>query len=271
MNYSIKKRQVQTLIANLRKSDIIKWQVCTDYISCAGKGRNYYETDFGNVISVIIFYCQYTDFRDISSLRIVQFGFKGILFFSGTKTTVIGFENIPKDKPVLFVGNHKSFYDVVISYSMMPNLTGFVAKKEIEKVPLLRTWMRFVYCLFLDRDNLKEGLKTILQGIEYIKRGISIVIFPEGTRNTFEDGMLPFKEGSLKFAEKSGCLIIPMVQNNTGECLEKHMPWIRKTHTVIEFCEPVDIKLLDNEDKKHVAAYVQKIMEGVYEKNKALV
>lgn len=209
--------------------------------------------------------------RDISSLRIVQFGFKGILFFSGTKTTVIGFENIPKDKPVLFVGNHKSFYDVIISYSMMPNLTGFVAKKEIEKVPLLRTWMRFVYCLFLDRDNLKEGLKTILQGIEYIKRGISIVIFPEGTRNTFEDGMLPFKEGSLKFAEKSGCLIIPMVQNNTGECLEKHMPWIRKTHTVIEFCEPVDIKLLDKEDKKHVAAYVQKIMESVYEKNKALV
>jgi len=131
--------------------------------------------------------------------------------------------------------------------------------------------MRFVYCLFLDRDNLKEGLKTILQGIEYIKRGISIVIFPEGTRNTFEDGMLPFKEGSLKFAEKSGCLIIPMVQNNTGECLEKHMPWIRKAHTVIEFCEPVDIKLLDKEDKKHVAAYVQKIMEGVYEKNKALV
>lgn len=209
--------------------------------------------------------------RDISSLRIVQFGFKGILFFSGTSTTVIGMENIPKDEPVLFVGNHKSFFDVVISYARMPHLTGYVAKKEIEKVPFLNIWMRYVNCLFLDRDNLKEGLKTILKGIEYIKGGISIVIFPEGTRNTFEDGMLPFKEGSLKFAEKSGCRIIPMVQNNTGECLEKHFPKIKKTHTVLEFCEPVDISTLDKETRKHLGAYVQGIIAEHYENNKKLV
>lgn len=209
--------------------------------------------------------------RDISSLRIVQFGFKGILFFSGTKTTVIGFENIPKDEPVLFVGNHKSYFDVVISYAKMPNLTGFVAKKEIERVPFIRTWMKYLYCLFLDRDNLKEGLKTILQGIEYIKQGVSIVIFPEGTRNTFEDGMLPFKEGSLKFAEKSGCKIIPMVQNNTGECLEKHFPKIKKAHTVLEFCEPIDINVLTREERKFIGAHVQKIIDAVYQKNKELV
>ena len=209
--------------------------------------------------------------RDISSLRIVQFGFKGILFLSGTRTTVIGFENIPKDEPVLFVGNHKSYFDVVISYAKMPNLTGYVAKKEIEKVPFLSTWMRFVYCLFLDRDDIKEGLKTILKGIEYIKQGISIVVFPEGTRNTFEDDMLPFKEGSLKLAEKSGCKIVPMVQNNTGECLEKHLPWIKRTHTVLEFCRPIDIKSLDKEEKKFLGVYVQKIINETYQKNKKLV
>lgn len=209
--------------------------------------------------------------KDISSLRIVQWAFKCVLFLSGVKTTVIGYENIPKDEPVLFVGNHKSNFDVIITYAKMPNLTGFVAKKEIEKVPLLRTWMRYLYCLFLDRDDVKEGLKTILKGIEYIKQGVSLVIFPEGTRNTFEDGMLPFKEGSLKFAEKTGCKIVPMVQNNTGECLEKHSPWIKKTHTVLEFCEPIDIKELSKDDKKFLGAYVQKIIEERYEKNKELV
>ena len=209
--------------------------------------------------------------RDISSLRIVQFGFKGVLFFSGTKTTVIGMEKIPKDEAVLFVGNHKSYFDVVISYSRMPGLTGFVAKKEIEKVPFLRVWMRYVKCLFLDRDNIKEGLKTILKGIEQIKQGISIVIFPEGTRNTFEDGMLPFHEGSFKFAEKSGCKIVPMVQNNTGNCLELHSPWIKKTHTVLEFCDPIDISTLSKEERKFIGAYVQKLIEEKYEKNKALV
>ncbi len=209
--------------------------------------------------------------RDISSLRIVQFGFKGILFFAGTKTTVIGFENIPKDEAVLFVGNHRSYFDIIISYSMMPNLTGYVSKKEIGKVPILSTWMRFVYCLFLDRDDIKEGLKTILKGIEYIKNGISIAIFPEGTRRKEPDGVAPFKEGSLKFAEKSGCKIIPIIQNNTEACMESHTPWIKKAHTVIEFGEPIDIKELDKEQKKFLGRYVHDIIEKKFEENKKLV
>lgn len=68
--------------------------------------------------------------------------------------------------------------------------------------------MRNLYCLFLDRNDTREGLKTILEGIDYIKKGISIVIFPEGTTSHTLD-LLPFKEGSFKFAEKTGCKIIP--------------------------------------------------------------
>ncbi|MDD6339144.1 MAG: lysophospholipid acyltransferase family protein [Butyrivibrio sp.] len=209
--------------------------------------------------------------KDISSLRIVQWAFKVILFLSGVRTKVIGLENIPKDEPVLFVGNHKSNFDIIISYAKMPNLTGFVAKKEIEKIPLLRTWMRYLYCLFLDRKNIKEGLKTILKGIDQIKHGISMVIFPEGSRNSFEDGMRPFKEGSLKLAEKSGCKIIPMVQNNTQEIMETHSPRIKRTRTVLEFGEPIDLKELSAEDRKFAGAYIQKIIEAKYMENKKLL
>ena len=133
--------------------------------------------------------------RDISSLRIVQFMFKLILFVAGTKVTVIGEDRIPKDTPVLYVGNHRSYFDILTGYTTVPTLLGFVAKKEMEKIPILRTWMANVNCLFLDRKNIKEGLKTILQGIEKVKNGISIWIFPEGTRNTNEDitELLPFK------------------------------------------------------------------------------
>ena len=83
--------------------------------------------------------------RDYSCLRIVQWGFKAILKVTGVHTTVIGFENIP-DEPVLFIGNHRSFFDILLTYSRCPRLTGYVAKKEMEKIPLLSTWMRFVYC-----------------------------------------------------------------------------------------------------------------------------
>ena len=209
--------------------------------------------------------------KDISSLRIVQWAFKVILFLSGVRTKVIGLENIPKDEPVLFVGNHKSNFDIIISYAKMPNLTGFVAKKEIEKIPLLRTWMRYLYCLFLDRKDIKEGLKTILKGIDQIKHGISMAIFPEGSRNSFEDGMRPFKEGSLKLAEKSGCKIIPMVQNNTQEIMETHSPRIKRTRTVLEFGEPIDLKELSAEDRKFAGAYIQKIIEAKYMENKKLL
>lgn len=128
--------------------------------------------------------------------------------------------------------------------------TGFVAKKEIEKVPLLNIWMKYLYCLFLDRKNMKEGLKTILTGIDYLKAGTSIVIFPEGTRNKSIDGVLPFHVGSFKLAEKSGCRIIPMVQNNTAAALEDHLPFFKKTHTVLEFGKPIDVASMDREQKK---------------------
>ena len=72
--------------------------------------------------------------RDYSCLRIVQWGFKAILKVTGVHTTVIGFENIP-DEPVLFIGNHRSFFDILLTYSRCPRLTGYVAKKEMEKIP----------------------------------------------------------------------------------------------------------------------------------------
>lgn len=145
------------------------------------------------------------------------------------------------------------------------------AKKEIEKVPLLNIWMKYLYCLFLDRKNMKEGLKTILTGIDYLKAGTSIVIFPEGTRNKSIDGVLPFHAGSFKLAEKSGCRIIPMVQNNTAAALEDHLPFFKKTHTVLEFGKPIDVASMDREQKKTLANDVQDLIEKMYEENKALV
>jgi len=207
--------------------------------------------------------------RDISSLRLIQWFFKGVIFISGVKTTVIGYENIPKDEPVLFIGNHRGTFDTLISYSRMPNLTGFVAKKETMKLPVISTWMKLLYCLFLDRDNVKEGLKTILKGIEQINNGISIVIFPEGTRND-GDGILPFHAGSFKLAEKTNCKIIPMVQTKTEYIFENQFPRIKATHTTLEFGKPIDISTFSKEEKRGIAEYTRKIMLEMYEKNTCL-
>lgn len=209
--------------------------------------------------------------RDYSSLRIVQWAFKVILKITGVKVTVIGEENVP-DEPVLFIGNHRSFFDILLTYSRCKRLTGYVAKKEMEKIPLLSTWMKRLYCLFLDRENIKEGLKTILQAIEQVKNGISICIFPEGTRNKGDElSMLPFKGGSLKIAEKSGCPIIPISMNNTAEIFENHFPRIKKTHVILEYGKPIYPAELDKDTRKRLDKYCQDIIQNTIEKNASLL
>ena len=203
--------------------------------------------------------------RDEQCLRIVQRVFRFILVLAGVRITVKGLDNIPKDKAVLYVGNHRSYFDILVGYVTVPGLTGFVAKKEMLKIPLLRDWMHRVNCLFLDRVNIKEGLKTILEGIEKVKSGISIWIFPEGTRNENKDmtELLPFHEGSLKIAQKSGCPVIPVAITGTARIFEDHLPFIKPSHVVIRYGEPIDIKELPPEARKFPGAYTRDVISGM--------
>ncbi|MDF2942960.1 MAG: hypothetical protein K0S01_1818 [Herbinix sp.] len=205
-----------------------------------------------------------------SSQKIVVLAFHVILFISGVKRTVIGQNNIPKDEAILYIANHRSYFDVPVAYVSLPTLTGFMAKKEIAKIPFLSTWMRLIQCLFLDREDIKQGLKTVLKGIEQIKSGYSVFISPEGTRSHGTE-MLPFKEGSFKMAEKTGCAIIPVALSNTDDAFENHSPWIHSTHVVIEFGKPIYPKELSKEQVKFLGSYVQEIIREMLEKNAPLV
>nr|WP_297874461.1 lysophospholipid acyltransferase family protein [uncultured Blautia sp.] len=211
--------------------------------------------------------------KDISSLRIIQTIFRFILKVTGADITIIGHENVPKDQAVLYIGNHRSFFDILLTYVHCPDLTGYIAKKEMEPIPLLSTWMRYLHCLFLDRKDIKEGMKTILTAIEKVKNGISICIFPEGTRNkgNNELELLPFHEGSFKIATKSGCPIIPMAISNSAEIFENHFPKIKPCKVVVEYGKPIYPEQLSKEDKKRLGAYTQGIILEMLKKNQELV
>lgn len=208
------------------------------------------------------------DVKSKSSLAIVNWAFRQVIRMSGTKVIAIGEENIPSDSAVLYVGNHRSYFDIVLTYVRVPRPTGYVAKKEMLRYPLLVNWMKNLHCLFLDRDNIKEGLKTILAGVDKVKSGISICIFPEGTRNKVADTFLPFHEGSFKIAEKGNVPIIPMTIVNSGAVFEDQFPRIKKNTVVIEYGKPIYIKDLDRETKKSLGTYVSGIISDTYFKNK---
>lgn len=103
---------------------------------------------------------------DKVSRSLIRWIFRVILFFSGTKITVKGQENIPKDRAVLYIGNHRSYFDILVTYTTVPGSCGFVAKKELSRIPLLKNWMELIHCLFLDRSDIKQGLQMILAGCE---------------------------------------------------------------------------------------------------------
>ena len=201
---------------------------------------------------------------DRSSKAIVGWGFRCIKFLAGTKLIVTGQENIPTDTAVLYVGNHRSFFDVVLTLSLFPGITGYVAKIEMLKVPILRLWMKKIHCLFLDRDNIKEGLKTILQGVETVKGGTSLCIFPEGTRNKTNDTFLPFHDGSFKIADKGKVPVVPMTIINSAAIFEDHFPWVRRATVQIDFGEPIYLDQLDKDTKKAPGLYVSNIISKRY-------
>ena len=200
------------------------------------------------------------------SQRVTRHAFKIILFLAGTKIDIKGLENIPKDRSVLFISNHRSDFDIVIIYALLPVLTGFVSKIEVKKVPILRRWMQFNKCVFLDRKNPREGLKAILAAVENVNNGTSMYIAPEGTRN-HEKEMLPFKPGSLKIAEKSGCPIIPIALTNTDAIFENQKPRVKKAHVQITFGKPIEVGSLDAEGKKTLLEDTQNTVKKMLEDN----
>lgn len=199
---------------------------------------------------------------DLYQLRLIQGVFRIIWKLAGIQLTIIGEENIPKDEAVLYIGNHRSMVDIVVCYALCPNLTGFVSKNLVEKVPALSDWMRRLHCEFLDRDDLKQGLKVILNCIDKVKRGISIFIYPEGTRNLNKDStdVAAFKDGSFKIAQKTGCKIVPVAITGTNAIFEDHAPFIRSAKVIVEYGTPMTYKELEPEDQKHVGAYFQNLI-----------
>lgn len=129
---------------------------------------------------------------------------------AGVDFVVKGKENIPENEAVIYVPNHQGIFDMPALILNTPTPCGFIAKKELKKVPIVRTWMWLLDCVFIDRQNKREARVAIKEAIELINKGRSMVIFPEGTRS--RDGVpLPFKSGVMMIAKETKAKIVPVV------------------------------------------------------------
>ncbi|MBP3235043.1 MAG: 1-acyl-sn-glycerol-3-phosphate acyltransferase [Eubacterium sp.] len=168
------------------------------------------------------------------SWRFVRGFFKSMLWIAGTKIEPVGLEHlseIPDDKGVLFIGNHRSYFDILILQTLVDRPLGFIAKKEFKKVPFFSWWVADIGSLFLDRKNIRAGLETINLGTDYMKQGLSLGLYPEGTRN-HEAKLLPFKTGGYRMAEKSGSPMVLVAMTGVDDIFENNKPVALKKATV---------------------------------------
>lgn len=163
---------------------------------------------------------------------------RSLIKLTGSKIEVKGEENIPKEGPVVFVANHQGNFDIPLLIGYIDKPKGFIAKVETEKMPIVGGWMRYMKCIFMDRKNPRAAVKTIKQGVEIVKSGHSLVIFPEGTRSV--DGQLgEFKPGSFKLAMKAEAQIVPVTIDGTIDIMRKGSMRIKPALVKLTISEPI--------------------------------
>jgi 1-acyl-sn-glycerol-3-phosphate acyltransferase len=179
-------------------------------------------------------------FRSAASeamFKIVKYASKLIIFCAGCRVTVSGTKNIPpknrRDTGLCFVCNHSGIADILLMFIAADRPFGFIAKKEILFVPFINLWLVLLGGLFIDRNNPRKSLATLKAGIQKIKKGLSIAIFPEGTRSRGQ-GLLPFKSGSFQIALESGADIVPVALSGSYELFEKTR-WVIPTPLYVSF------------------------------------
>ncbi len=185
---------------------------------------------------------------------------KLILLNSGASVEVTGEENLPEAENLCFISNHQGYADIVLIFGYIKKTVGFIAKKELSRVPILGFWIKSVHCIFLDRKNIRDGLKRIQQGVENIKNGNPMVIFPEGTRSRGSE-MGPFKRGSFKLAFRSDSVIVPLTINNTYKLYEE-TGRIRPTKIYLTIHPPIDTSALSQEERRELPEKLHSIIES---------
>lgn len=142
-----------------------------------------------------------------------------------------GIENFPKESGYIMYPNHQGLFDVMGLVYLDPTPFGVIIKKETEDIYLLRKLIHLMGGMFMDRNDVKQGLQVINAVAEEVKNGRNFLIFPEGTRSKNGNKLGDFKGGSFKAATKAKCPIVPIA------IIDSYLPFD------ISSTKPVDVQL----------------------------
>ena len=173
--------------------------------------------------------------------------------------TVSGKENIPEGDGCVYISNHQGYADIIaIIKALDGKQIGFIAKDSLKKVPYLGKWIDRIRGVFIKRGDTREALKSLRDGIDLVKNGYNLVIFPEGTRSRGPE-MGKFKPGSFKLATKAKAPIVPVTISGSYKCFEEkgyHVP----AEIKVMIHPPIETKDMDRKELMSVEHEVPEII-----------
>ena len=163
------------------------------------------------------------------------------------KLIVEGEDHLYSHRPAVFIFNHQSAIDMLITAKLLREDAVGVAKKEIKRQPLIGPALSYSGAVFIDRENVRDPKVALQPAVEALESGRSIIIAPEGTRS--RDGLLgKFKRGAFHLARQAGVPIVPIVIHNAQDALPGTSMVVRPAEVKVSVLEPIptdDWKLRD--------------------------
>lgn len=186
--------------------------------------------------------------------RIGRFWCRSLLWAAGVRVKVHGLDKVPSGQACVFASNHVSHFDIPSLVSALPQ-HYFVAKAELFKIPIFGPAIRAVGTIPIERSNQKAAFNSYGVAAERIKRGSSVVVFPEGTRGTSYP-IRPFKKGPFVLAIQAGAPIVPCIVHGTIDVLPKKALRVHPAHVDVHLLDPVPTAGLAYADRDTLAQTV---------------
>jgi 1-acyl-sn-glycerol-3-phosphate acyltransferase len=186
---------------------------------------------------------------------------RSLCWAAGAKIVVHGAEHIASGSGTVYASNHVSWYDVFGIASVIPRYT-FVAKAELRKIPIFGWGAEGAGVVFLARENRKSAFEAYELVAEKIRKGLNVVVFPEGTRG-YEYALRPFKKGPFVLAIAAGAPVVPIVVYGAREVMHKGSFRVSPGTVHIHLLEPVPTTGYDYEHRHQLMRVVADRMEDV--------
>lgn len=145
----------------------------------------------------------------------------------------------PGKGPYVVVANHQSMLDILL-LSHVPREMKWVAKEELFRVPWVGWMLRMTGDIPVRRGDPESGGEALARARQYLENGMSVMIFPEGTRSA-KGTLLPFKSGAFRLAIEAGVPVLPIAVHGTAHGMPKGGPWVRPCRATARLLEPVPV------------------------------